>query len=601
LESSLAARGEEKQQSKHAENSENSVAPNIGNQAKKTIEDSVLSPAGDEEQSQCAFEPSMKIRNEYSRKAEKIMSSIKKKKEDGRRGLGLNPERGWWISLQEAKVLAMNEEWWTETEKIPVGAKPVAIPKNEKKPIWLFESGKMHLGPWKLIRFGNGGVFRWCKSGYGITFEAKPPHRKGNCYVGQFLNGRAHGRGRSFWSKNSPSWKFNYLAGSQIKSPIKRGLRQEGGLPYEYEGNFEYNRKHDPNGVATLKDGTRKKGGWAEDVIVGRDWFRSSDTNHALVSQHGLDWWTHHDDYDEPLDISSPATRAIENRRKKGKRKKPPLEFSIHRPTKHQKEETASRIVAIAAAPEKTVPLVAAHSKRLPVDVTPDSSDVIDLCDSDGSVGGNDVQQSYSPTPTPRPEAVYSIFTNHRKNNIGRRTNGTSDSETRHRATPIPHNIVSKVVGNPQNGTRNHSNASTSSHASYPSIQTAQSRATTLPQSNNLVARVESNNTVGSFNASNVVPSHRRRREINKIALVLRTEVIVYEENQEEMEAYARELDSVGFSSVKIILEFCHADDVEKWPWMKPIHKRAFRRWLKSKQKEWLESKRSAAGGDIIV
>ena len=83
---------------------------------------------------------------------ESVISSIRKRPFDGYRGY--DPEGGWWISLEESKVLAMNEEWWTETET-SIGAKPVAIPKDNK--LWMFESGEMHLGPWKNILFGRGG------------------------------------------------------------------------------------------------------------------------------------------------------------------------------------------------------------------------------------------------------------------------------------------------------------------------------------------------------------------------------------------------------------------------------------------------------------
>lgn len=566
----------------NVEDSENSVGDAVGNQAKKMTEDAAMSPAGDEEQPQCNFRPSMKIRTEYIRKAKRmtehsVISSIRKRP-FSKEKRGRKPERGRWISLEEAKMLAGNEEWWMETEK-SAGAKPVATPKNEEKPIWLFESGKMHLGPWKSIQFGKGGMNCMCEVDYGITFEAMPPHRRGNCYVGQFLNGRAHGNGRSFWLKSSPSWKSNNLPGSQIKFSTKRGGRQECGLPYEYKGQFRDNKKHDVNGVATLKDGTKKVGRWFDDVIVGRDF----ENSYSLLTKHGVDWWTHHIDYDKSLVISSPATRAIEYQRKKEKRKKTPAAFSIRRPAKHRKEGTPSKIFATAAAPRNTIPSITAHPQRLPVNVTPDSSNVIDLCDSDDSVGRNDTSQS-SPL-MPLPETVSSeIFTNYQNNNIIRHTNGTRDSTTslpsqmtmKHRATPTPDNVVSEVFSNPQNGTRNHSIVST---------PTAQSRATPFPQSNTLVARVESSNVTTSFRASSAVPSQHRRRKLNDLAAVLREEAIGEEADHEEMEAYARELFALGFHSVKMILRFCHADEhVEKWPWMKPIHKMAFQNWLEAKR-----------------
>ena len=469
-----------------------------------------------------------------------LMTSIHKRPFDGYRGY--HPEGGWWISLEESKMLAMNEEWWTETET-SVGAKPVVIPKDNK--IWLYESGRMHLGQWKSIQFGKGGNNRVCEVGYGIFVAAMPLHRKGSCYVGRFHNGFAHGLGRSFWLKDSPIWKRNYLPGSQIKNPVDRAGIPDGGLPFEYVGNFRNNYRHDRNGVATLKDGTIKVGSWVEGVIGRRE---SYDNPYASISEDGVDWWTHHEDLITPLDILSPTTRRKNRQSNEKKRAAKRQNVGNHR--------SVPRIPAAAAIMNTSTP-IAAHSGRVPVSVTPDSSNAIDLCDSstnadsDSALGWND--------------------------RMAFNTWQSSPPAIEHQATPLPENSASNVVTTPENNIRNNTNTTeTNTSGDY------------TAQYNNIGDNTNSINDfnpapVKSINAANHVPVHRSRKVVNDVATVLGRDAIGYNANREEMLAYAKELDALGLHSIPMILRFCQVDHVNEWPWMKPFHKIAFRYWLKSK------------------
>lgn len=476
-----------------------------------------------------------------------LMASIYKRPFDGYRGY--NPEGGWWISLEESKMLAMNEEWWTETET-SVGAKPVAIPKDNK--IWLYESGTMHLGQWKSIQFGKGGKNSVCEVGYGICVAAMSLHRQGSCYVGKFQNGCARGLGRSFWLKNSPIWKRNYLLGSQIKNPVDRAGTPVGGLPYEFVGNFRNNHKHDRYGVATLKDGTKKVGAWVEDVIVGRE---SSDNPYASISEDGVDWWTHHEDLLAPLDILSPATR----------RKKPPpappkrQSNAKNRTAKRQNvgnQQSVPRILAAAAMMNTTTPS-AAHSRRVPVNVTPDSSNAIDLCDSSTNTDSDSALEW--------------------NDRVDFNTWQSSLLAVEPQSTPLPENNISNVVTTPENNIRNNTNTTeTKTSGDY------------TAQYNNIGDYTNSINDfnpapVKSFDVANHVPVHRSREVANDVATVLGRDAIGHNANREEMLAYAKELDALGLHSIPMILRFCQGDHVNEWLWMKPFHKMAFRNWLKSK------------------
>lgn len=468
-----------------------------------------------------------------------VMSSILKRPFDGYRGI--NREGGWWISLEESKILAMNEEWWTATEtsitETPQkGAKQVPIPENKK--LWLFETGKMHLGSWKSIQFGKGGKNCICELGYGITYVAKPPHRKGFCYVGEFFNGYAHGIGRSFWLPSSPVWRNNSLEGSQIKNPSDT-TGDEPGLPCEYVGRFQNNRKHDGYGVATLKCGTKKIGAWFDDVIVAHEWYSGYNAYIASIEENGVDWWTHHHDLIAPLDISSPATR-------KSVRKSPPTPYFLRgdtkpravkrrkgkctsarqRRTNQARKQAANRSSKQTASPSSgmgnTTQVVTANASPcpVPVNVTPDSTNAIDHCNS-----------NLSPTSV-QPRALLSLPDN-----------------TDARATNIlPQNTASGIVASPNGSSFN----------------------------NNCNIGYDNSNQSASI----------KKEDTECVATVLGRDAIGYNANPDEMQGYAKELNALGLHSVTMIVRFCESNDVDEWSWMKPFHKRAFKAWLETSQSE---------------
>ena len=326
--------------------------------------------------------------------AESVMCSIRKRPFDDYRGI--NREGGWWIDFEESKILAMNEEWWTETETSmtePPNGATKQVPTLKDKKLWLFETGTMHLGSWKSIQFGKGGKICVCQVEYGIaciSFVAKPPRQRGFCYVGEFYNGCKHGLGRSFWLPNSQTWKSNSLEGSQIKqqhlSDDDAAGDDEAGLPYEYVGKFQNNRKHDSNGIVTLKNKTKKKGPWLDDVVVA-----TCNAFMASEEKDGVDWWTHHHDLIGPLDISSPETRKkkssiptppssgstipIAAKRRKGGEHK-----NQTRARKQPQNRTSTRNTLPASATENTAQAATATQDPypVPVNVTPDSTNSID-------------------------------------------------------------------------------------------------------------------------------------------------------------------------------------------------------------------------------
>lgn len=550
---------------------------------------------------------------------------IKGKDFDGHRGV--KNEGGWWISLEEAKQLGMGECWYKETMKsvsnIPYSAKSINA-ANEL--LWLYESGNMYLGSWKSVRCGSGGRFLSVEHGDGISYEATPTYRKGHCFSGKFENGVASGYGRSFWLHNSPSWISNSLPESQIKEDDDVTGRRTGDfLPYEYVGQWRQNQKHDRYGVVTLKDGTKKIGGWAYDINVSDKWWVGFDHSPASIPKERVDWWTVHEDYvNGYLKVSSPASRS--KKRKKNIK---------------QHESSSCYFSSIAAFPAATSSSVAAvvsptrashdvhgqllrinnrtkssksdrrqrstnnsnnrydtSSKEIPEETqqnqeTDNASDDVNA----GAVGSDDPilpnpahissssttqahhQSSTTGTATRVENTSATGVTTHAvANNSNRNMNSDNNSninasdDVNAGIVPDPAHISSSST------TQHHISSTTRSGVENTNAIGATSRTVTNGINNNSNNRGNNNNDGGSNN--NV------RDKDHDIVFVLKWEAIGYNANDDEMENYAKELNLLGLHSIKMIVKYCKDVDVNEWTWMKKFHKRAFKQWLEKKRRK---------------
>jgi len=78
-----------------------------------------------------------------------------------------------------------------------------------------------------------------------------------------------------------------------------------------------------------------------------------------------------------------------------------------------------------------------------------------------------------------------------------------------------------------------------------------------------------------------IIDSSDDDNEEHNIARLLERVVIGYDADRALMERYAEILVNIKcLSSVEIIKEYCQDQDVDGWDWMKPMHRKAFKKWL---------------------
>ena len=174
---------------------------------------------------------------------------------------------GWWVTVEEARDRTVGKvEWWN----LPgIGGRVVRVRQYDRnapkdKPVWLFQSGDMYLGRWKI---GKNG---WpVEDGFGVTYNHSPKKCKGLVYIGEWRDGLCHGAGKSLWLQSAPNWIKNKFTDSEIQQKDGDDMVRR---PYMYMGTYVNNQKQDPNGAVFLKDGTTCVGPWEEGQPVG-DWW----------------------------------------------------------------------------------------------------------------------------------------------------------------------------------------------------------------------------------------------------------------------------------------------------------------------------------------
>jgi hypothetical protein len=189
---------------------------------------------------------------------------------------GSQGSRGRWISATEGTILVVGgEPFWRCTD---ADAKVVPLVQHDlsgprERPIWMHSNGDMYLGGWKKV-WGS-----FVEDGFGVTYYGEPTIRHGMIHIGCWQFGKLQGLGKETWLASSMEWRENNFSLSCITEETENGGAV--GRPYSYKGHFENGCKQDSNAVVTLKDGTSRKGKWAQEA-VGNWW-----NDHAPVNGHG--------------------------------------------------------------------------------------------------------------------------------------------------------------------------------------------------------------------------------------------------------------------------------------------------------------------------
>jgi hypothetical protein len=473
----------------------------------------------------------------------------------------------------------MGECWYKETTKSVSNIPSVKSDNNEL--LWLYESGNMYLGSWKSVRCGSGGRFLSVEHGDGISYEATPTYRKGHCFSGKFEDGVASGYGRSFWLHNSPSWISNYLPESQIKEDDITGRRTGNFLPYEYVGQWRQNQKHDRYGVATLKDGTKKIGGWAYDIVVSDKWWIGFDHSPASIPKERVDWRTVHEDYvDGYLKVSSPASRS---KKRKKYSKQQHESSSCYFSSVANFPAAATSSVAAVVSPTRASRDVHGHflctknrtnnsksdhrqrstnssnnhhdtSKEMQEktqqnqeidnasdDVNPGAVDSI--VPSPAHISSSSTTQAHHQSSTTATGTGTGVVENTSATGVTTRavTNNSNRNRNRNRnnIVPDPAHVSSSST------TQHHRSSTTRSGVENTNAIGVTSTTVTNNSNTNSHNRANNNNDGGSSN--NV------RDKDHGIVFVLKWEAIGYNADDDEMEKYAKEFNLLGLHSIKMI------------------------------------------------
>ena len=78
--------------------------------------------------------------------------------------------------------------------------------------------------------------------------------------------------------------------------------------------------------------------------------------------------------------------------------------------------------------------------------------------------------------------------------------------------------------------------------------------------------------------------------KILNIARILECDAIGCGAARSEMKTYAKKLVTIGCHSIEFIKLHCEDQDVDGWDWMKPMHKKAFKKWLMRNKENIVES-----------
>ena len=431
---------------------------------------------------------------------------------DGQRGTG--GLGGWWIDRDDAKDYARQEEWWKAT--LPDGTHVVEQQYDQTgpndKPFWLFKNGDMYLGPWTTDDDGN-----ITEDGLGITYNNRPKHVDGKCYLGHFKNGMCHGFGRSFWVTASPIWKNNHLPGSEITATAP-GKKRTKGLPYEYVGRYTKNSKDDAHATVTLKDGTKKSGAWKHGKpIVCTSW-----------------WKDHRDEEQDNHDENSVVTEADSI----------PVAATAAGTAREEEEETTAKpapvetgkVAAVAATTKETLkrnrecePRVAAVEKKQ---------------------HANDLSATSRKKESKRTATTEVASAQAKSKRERRSTAGTHNKKKEQAAkkAKLEHTCEDERKRKP-------------------------------------IVKQEEEKDEDEDNAY-----LNGSDKILNIAKILERDAIGCGAERSEMKMYAKNLVTIGCHSIEFIKLHCEDQDVDRWNWMKPMHRKAFKKWLVRNKDKIVES-----------
>ena len=452
---------------------------------------------------------------------------------DGQRGTaGLG---GWWIDHKEAKEYARQEEWWKATlsDGTHVLEQQYDQTGPNDKPFWLFKNGDMYLGPWTKDDDGN-----ITEEGLGITYNNRPKHVDGKCYLGHFKQGMCHGFGRSFWVTASPIWKNNHLPGSEITATAAPGKKRTKGLPYEYVGRYTKNIKDDAHATVTLKDGTKKSGAWKHGKpIVCTSW-----------------WQDHRDEEQDNHDENSVVTEADS--------------IAVAATTAEKAREEEEETTAVIATAAGTAREEEEETTKKP-----------------------------APVETGKVAAVPAATT-------------TTKETLKHNRECEPR--VAAVEKKQHHAKAASSRKKESKQTATTEVASAQAKSKRERRSTAGTQNKKKEQAVKKAKLEHTCEDERKREPIVKqeeeededednedldgsdkilnIARILERDAIGCGAARSEMTMYAKNLVTIGCHSIEFIRLHCEDQDVDGWDWMKPMHRKAFKKWLMRNKKSIVES-----------
>ena len=450
---------------------------------------------------------------------------------DGQRGTaGLG---GWWIDHKEAKEYARQEEWWKATlsDGTHVLEQQYDQTGPNDKPFWLFKNGDMYLGPWTKDDDGN-----ITEEGLGITYNNRPKHVDGKCYLGHFKQGMCHGFGRSFWVTASPIWKNNHLPGSEITATAAPGKKRTKGLPYEYVGRYTKNIKDDAHATVTLKDGTKKSGAWKHGKpIVCTSW-----------------WQDHRDEEQDNHDENSVVTEADS------------IAVAATTAEKAREEEEETTAVIATAAGTAREEEEETTKKPAPVEMG-----------KVAAVAATTTTETLKRNRECEPRVAAVEKKQHHAKAASSRKKESKQTATTEVASA---QAKSKRERRSTAGTQNKKKEQAVKKAKLEHTCEDERKREPIVKQEEEEDEDEDNEDLDGSD------------KILNIARILERDAIGCGAARSEMTMYAKNLVTIGCHSIEFIRLHCEDQDVDGWDWMKPMHRKAFKKWLMRNKKSIVES-----------
>lgn len=435
---------------------------------------------------------------------------------------------GSWLTVREALErspgLSQSTWWYCEGvhgEKVEIRQHRDDGPQD--RPIWDSGNGRFYLGGWRKHPTIEGH-YQW--HGWGVYCRYD-----GRVFVGEWNQGKLCGLGKRIWLPTAPCWIENRKKGSEISIPLESG--EYVGVPYIYLGEYRDNWKDDPRAMVLLKDGTTRRGPWKQNKPVG-------------------DWWEH-----ERIESS---LKLVKNLLSFANRDSEVLSNDKSTTTNQTAIETTSGEDShIIHMPSN---MIYNEERSIKPNLSSLTSYSADTYSSGGLSGCNKEK----------------VGNSHSSNNNGQVSCSHSrDTPHAFQVARLRKWLCTEVIGfDARPEEMQYYACRFLEHGLHsPTIIKEMCRPADVAgflwmkdfHRRRLLAWIQSKST-----------QHEEHwcQHISGLAEWLRIEAIGYNADKLEMIMYAQNFFNLGYHSVAVIKDFCTNDELMKFPWMKPAHKRVF-------------------------